>query len=773
MPDFFATAPRHLESLLADELLALGLAGVKEARGGARFSGPLAEAYRACLWSRVANRVLLPLARFPATDSDSLYAGVAAVPWEEHLSPRGSFVVQFDGAADGISHSQFGALRVKDAIVDRFRARCGERPSVDRATPDLRVQAYLHREQVTLSLDLSGDSLHLRGYRRLGSAAPLKENLAAAILLRAGWPELAAAGAALVDPLCGSGTLCLEGALIAADIAPGLGHRHWGLTGWRGHEPATWEALLAEARERRRAGLARLAAEGGAIRGYDRDPAAIRAAHDNLTRAGLGGRVQFECRELREAAPGRADDRGLVVTNPPYGERLGEAAELPGLYALLGQVLRERFRGWRAAILTGNPELGHALGLRAQGYHSLYNGPLPCRLLHFEVREENFISDQPRPLPPAQRGPGAEMLANRLRKNLKALDKWRQREGVDCYRLYDADLPEYNLALDLYTTLNGERIANVQEYEAPASIDPRDARRRLREALGIIPEVLEITPGQLFLRVRRRQRGKEQYERLDSQRRFFQVQERGLRFLVNFEDYLDTGLFLDHRLVRRLIGELAPGRHFLNLFGYTGTASVHAAAGGALSTTTVDLSRTYLDWAGRNLALNGFAGRRHELIQADCLTWPREVAGRRGWGLILLDPPSFSTSKRMTGTLDIQRDQALLLRDALRLLEPGGILIFSNNLRRFRLDREALALALGTAPVPRVSIWPTAPGKGPGGPAGSDQRHGPDGLDGPKRPDEHDPLARLEIRDLTAATLPRDFARNPRIHNVWRFQYQP
>ena len=764
MPEFFATAPRHLESLLADELLALGLAGVKEARGGARFSGPLGDAYRACLWSRVANRVLLPLARFPAVDSDSLYAGATAITWEEHLSPRGSFAVQFDGTAGGISHSQFGALRVKDAIVDRYRARCGERPTVDRATPDVRVQAYLHQDQVTLSLDLSGDSLHLRGYRRLGSAAPLKENLAAAILLRASWPELAAAGAALLDPLCGSGTLCIEGALIAADIAPGLGHRHWGLTGWRGHEAASWEALLAEARERRRAGLARLAAEGGSIRGYDWDPAAIRAANDNLSRAGLAGRVQFECRELREAAPGRADDRGLVVTNPPYGERLGEAAELPGLYALLGQVLRERFRGWRAAILTGNPELGRSLGLRAHGYHSLYNGPLPCRLLHFAVREENFISDQPRPLPPAQRGPGAEMLANRLRKNLKTLDKWRQREGVACFRLYDADLPEYNLALDLYTTLDGERIANVQEYEAPASIDPRDARRRLREALGVIPEVLGIAGERLFLRVRRRQRGKEQYERLDSQRRFFQVQEQGLKFLVNFEDYLDTGLFLDHRLVRHLIGELAGGRHFLNLFGYTGTASVHAAAGGGLSTTTVDLSRTYLDWAGRNLALNGFGGREHELIQADCLTWPREVAGRRRWGLILLDPPSFSTSKRMTATLDIQRDQALLLRDALRLLEPGGILIFSNNLRRFRLDREALAAALSTAPAPRVSIWPATPGRGPGGAEGSDW---------PKRPDEGDTLAGLEIRDLTAATLPKDFARNPRIHNVWRLQLRP
>jgi 23S rRNA (guanine2445-N2)-methyltransferase / 23S rRNA (guanine2069-N7)-methyltransferase len=744
MTDFFATAPRHLESLLADELLTLGMAAVKETRGGARFSGALADAYRVCLWSRVANRVLLPLAQFPAEASDDLYAGTTAIPWEEHIPRQGSFAVHFQGAEGGISHSHYGALRVKDAVVDRCRNRQGDRPNVDRDSPDVLVQAYLHQGQVTLSLDLAGESLHLRGYRRLGSAAPLKENLAAAILLRSSWPELSAGGAAFLDPLCGSGTLCIEGALIAADIAPSLGHRHWGMTGWLGHEAGIWDALLTEARERRLEGLARLTAGGISIRGYDRDPAAIRAAQDNRERAGLRGNIHFECRELSQAVPGREGDLGLVVANPPYGERLGEAATLPGLYALLGQVLRERFLGWRAAILTGNPELGRSLGLRARNYHSLYNGPLPCRLLHFEVREENFFSAQPRPLPPEQRGPGAEMLANRLRKNLKHLEKWRQREQVDCYRLYDADLPEYNLALDLYTTLEGERIANVQEYEAPPSIDPRDARRRLREALGVIPEVLGIQADRLFPRIRRRQRGTDQYERLDNRRRFFQVREQGLKFLVNFEDYLDTGIFLDHRLVRRLIGELAGGQHFLNLFGYTGTASVHAAAGGALSTTTVDLSRTYLDWAGRNLACNGFTGRGHELIQADCLTWPREVAGRRRWGLILLDPPSFSSSKRMTGTLDVQRDHVALIRDALKLLGPGGTLIFSNNLRRFRLDREALAAALAT---PRGSgHWPARPAAVPSGETG------------------------VEIRDITAATLPRDFARNPRIHRVWRIE---
>jgi 23S rRNA (guanine2445-N2)-methyltransferase / 23S rRNA (guanine2069-N7)-methyltransferase len=396
---------------------------------------------------------------------------------------------------------------------------------------------------------------------------------------------------------------------------------------------------------------------------------------------------------------------------------MGAESDLPALYARLGEILRERFQGWRAAVFTGNPDLGKHMGLRAKRYHALFNGPIECRLLHFEVTPEAAVSDQPRPLPPEERGEGAVMLANRLNKNRKQLDKWRRREQVACYRLYDADLPEYALAVDVYE--GEERFVVVQEYEAPATVDPKRARRRLREGLGVIPEVLDVPPGRLFFKVRRRQKGsKAQYERLSEHRRFHEVTENGLRFLVNFADYLDTGLFLDHRDTRRLLGELARGLHFLNLFAYTGAASVYAAHGGALSTTTVDMSNTYLDWARRNLALNGFEGPSHRLIQADCLQWLREAAAGRRYGLIFLDPPSFSSSKRMMGTFDVQRDHAGLIRLALPLLEPDGTLIFSNNLRRFRMDREAL-------------------------------------------PD-------LEIEDITAATLPKDFARNPRIHNCWR-----
>ncbi|HQU15678.1 MAG: 23S rRNA (guanine(2445)-N(2))/(guanine(2069)-N(7))-methyltransferase [Chromatiales bacterium 21-64-14] len=707
---FFATAPKGIAPLLVEELSAMGAPDAAERAAGVPFTGDLELAYRACLWSRTANRVLLPLAEFPAPTPDALYEAVKAIAWEDHLGVDGTLAVDCSLARAAITHSQFAALRVKDAVVDRFRDACGARPSVDVQRPDLRINLYVRGERATVSVDLSGASLHLRGYRTAGVAAPLKENLAAAILLRAGWAEVAEAGGALVDPLCGSGTLPIEAAMIAGDIAPGLLRDYFGFLGWRGHDPALWADLLAEAQARRAAGSARPAP----VIGYDADAAAVRAALANVAQAGLRGRVHIERRALGDCEPPpKVRAPGLVVANPPYGERLGTPALLASLYAELGALLRRRFAGWKAAVFTANPELGRRIGLRARRTHTLYNGAMECRLLH-------FVLDEPAPV--AELSAGAEMFANRLRKNLNTTGRWARREGIDCYRLYDADLPEYALAIDLYGD-GAERWAHVQEYEAPSSVDPAKAGIRLQDALGVIPKVLELPTDHVFFKVRRRQKGRDQYGKLSAAGRFREVRAGGLRFLVNFTDYLDTGLFLDHRPIRALIRQLAPGRRFLNLFGYTGSATVCAAAGGAVATTTVDLSRTYLDWAQRNLALNGLAGADHTLVQADCLEWLRAPSRPGAFDLIFLDPPTFSTSKRMSGTFDVQRDHAALIQDALRWLAPGGVLLFSTNFRRFRLDAAAL----------------------PG----------------------------LEIEDISRDTLPRDYVRSPRIHQCWRITRPP
>lgn len=704
----FVTVPPGLEDLLAEELRQLGADQVRPGRAGVWVKGELAQLYRFCLWSRLANRVLLALSEFPCLDAEDLYVGVRAIPWDQHLAPDASLAVDFTGTNEHITNSHYGALRVKDAVVDWFRERYRVRPGVDTQHPDLRLHLHLHLDRARLSLDLSGDSLHRRGYRSEGGEAPLKENLAAALLLRAGWPGIAASGGPLVDPMCGSGTLPIEAVLMATDWAPGLLRDAFGFLRWRGHEPQLWRALLDEARERKAEGLTKVPP----IFGYDADERAVRRARENAARAGVSHLIRLEHRDLGDlnAPPGT----GLLIVNPPYGERLGELEALEPLYAQLGERLKASFQGWRAAVFTGNPELGKQMGLQAKRWHALLNGAIECRLLRFEVEPENFVSPGPRPPPPLILPDlDSHPFANRLRKNLRHLRRWAQREGVSCYRVYDADIPEYAAALDVY-----EDWLHLQEYAPPADIDPAKAERRWRELAAIVPEVMGIPPERLFLKRRQRQKGAAQYQKQADLGLFHQVHEGKAVFWVNFTDYLDTGLFLDHRLTRGWLHGWAAGKHFLNLFCYTGTATVQAALGGAASTTSVDLSAVYLDWAERNLELNRLPERRHRLIQADCREWIQ--AERSTYDLIFLDPPTFSNSKRMEGTFDVQRDQVPLLQDCLARLAPGGSLIFSTNARRFQLDSAA--------------------------------------------------FAGVEIQDLSAASLPEDFKRHPRIHRCWKFR---
>ena len=707
---FFATAPLGIEPLLATELEDSGATEVKQERAGVRFSGDLRIAYQACLWSRLANRILLPLVSFEALDPDQLYTEVLKVDWSEHLSVKNTLAVDCTLVHSKINHTQYGALRVKDAVVDQFRSRTGERPSVSVERPDLRLNLHIYKDQATLSIDLSGESLHRRGYRIDGVHAPLKENLAAAILIRAGWPAICAAGGALVDPLCGSGTLPLEAGLIATDTAPGLLRRYFGFLGWKQHDNDLWEELLQAAWKRQEIGLAQ---KHGTIVGYDGHNRAVKVAWEHARNAGLDKVIHFERRTLREFVAPASRGAGLLVANPPYGERLGVASELPPFYNLLGEKMASQCSGWKAAVITSEPQLGRSIGLRAGKINVLYNGALKCQLLQFDLGENNHwqsLADGAGKAVKKNLSPGAEMFANRLRKNLKKLKKWANREGIDCYRIYDTDLPEYAVAVDLY----GDEV-HLQEYRAPKEIDENKAVERLREVQDAIPLVLDLSPDKIHLKVRQQQKGNLQYEKKARRDILKEVQEGNCRFLVNLTDYLDTGLFLDHRSTRQLIQKLADGTRFLNLFAYTGTATVHALMGGATITTTVDLSNTYLEWAKKNLLLNHFDPHDEEFIQSDCLTWIDTATGK--YDLIFLDPPTFSNSKGMDATFDVQRDHVDLLRKTVRLLAPGGTLIFSNNLRKFRMDRTA--------------------------------------------------LADFEIEEISAKMLPVDYQRNPRIHNCW------
>jgi len=380
----FATTARGMEALLAAEVKASGATRIVHQRAGVSFEGSLECAYRACLWSRVASRVLLPLASFHAPSPADLYDAVRRLPWHDHIGAKQTLAVDFAGSESEITHSHFGALKTKDAIVDQIRQRKGARPSIDTRNPDVRVNVYLHQNKATISIDLSGDSLHRRGYREERGLAPLKENVAAAMLLLGDWPRLAALGAPLLDPMCGSGTLPIEAALMAMNIAPGRLRSRFGFLGWPHHDAGLWKRLLQEAhageiRDRRR--LPRIA-------GYDAVTTAVRGARANAGRAGLGDLIEFEKRPLDECeAIGGIDGEtsGLLVVNPPYGERLGVEAELRALYAQIGDVLRRRFLGWKGLVLTGNARLAKGIGLRSTRRHILYNGAIECRVLEFPI----------------------------------------------------------------------------------------------------------------------------------------------------------------------------------------------------------------------------------------------------------------------------------------------------------------------------------------------------------------------------------------------------
>ncbi|HVW68728.1 MAG TPA: bifunctional 23S rRNA (guanine(2069)-N(7))-methyltransferase RlmK/23S rRNA (guanine(2445)-N(2))-methyltransferase RlmL [Steroidobacteraceae bacterium] len=754
---FLVSAPRGLTDLLARELTALGATEARERATGVAFSGALEIAYRACLWSRVANRVFLELARFDVADAEGFYRAVREIDWTGHLGPEATLACDFSGHHPAITHTHFGALKLKDAIVDSVREARAWRPSVELDRPSVRVHAHANGTQITLSLDFSGESLHRRGYRGGAGEAPLKENVAAGVLLRAGWPDLSGQdGVEFLDPLCGSGTFAIEAALIATDRAPGLTREYFGFLGWAGHEPDVWRRLCEEARERARIADAAVAGRAGSIRGQDRDAAVIRIARANAERAGVLGLVAFEVKDLADAAPRGAGPEGavgLVCTNPPYGVRLEDRESARAIHRELGAVLRERFQGWSAAVLTGAPELGLELGIRAHRTHTVWNGAIECRLLRMKI--DTGSAREPGRLGKGDTNfrdsPGARMFANRLAKNLKKQQGWAKGSGVSCYRLYDADMPEYAFAIDLYRTVDGVgTLADVgtrrtdvvrgaagaaagadaaagagastwlyvQEYAAPAEIELETARKRRGEALSTLAEVTGIDPDRIRIRTRRKTKRGEQYGKLQERASFHVVEEGGLRFWVNFDDYLDTGLFLDHRITRKRLREAASGKRFLNLFAYTGTATVYAAAGGAVATTSVDMSNTYLNWAQRNFELNGMSPERHALVQADCRVWLQDAPGGRDrYDLIFIDPPTFSNSKRMAGVLDVDRDHPALIEGCARVLAPGGLIVFSTNSQRFRLD-ESLA-------------------------------------------------QRYDVLDLSARTLPRDFERNPRIHRCY------
>jgi len=660
-----------LEPLLAEELAALGAVEVQPRNRVVTCQGDLEVIYRANLWCRTAIRVLRKVGEFAAGDEKALYQGIHAIDWSPWMSATGTLAIDGHVYSSFTTHSLFVAQLSKDAVVDQFRDKTGERPSVDLERPDLRIAVTIFKNEAQVFVDTSGESLHRRGYRLKAGEAPLSEVLAAGIVKLSGWVP----ATPLVDPMCGSGTFGIEAGLILKNVAPGLFREEFGFQKWKDYDPVLFEKLVAEAKQAIRKDVK------GTILGIELDRNVAAIARENVERAGLRGLVQIEAADFFQfdrvpAVP------GTVVINPPYDERLA-VDNIAELYQRIGNRLKEKYRGWTAHLLSGNAEAVKHVGLKSSRKLELFNGAIECELVSYPVATDAQVSEPQTNNPEWTKK--AEVFANRLRKNLKHYSKWAKREGITCWRVYDWDIPEFPFILDLF----GDKLHFA---EVPRNLDrsPLDHQSYMQLMVKTAAQVLGLSSENLYFKKRKPQKSGSFKNTSETETgEFLEVGEGGHRFLVNLADYLDVGLFLEHRKARAWIQKDASGKDFLNLYGYTGALTVYAAAGGAKSTTTVDTASTYLEWAGKNLALNGQSPAKHHLVRADVLEYLEGTSGK--FDLIAVDPPAKSVNRKSGATFDVQADHVRLLRLTLDHLRPGGKILFSTNYRNFKLDEKALA----------------------------------------------------------------------------------
>ena len=609
---YVATCPKGLEHVLAKELTQLGAEQVQESVAACYFVADLNAAYYICLWTRIANRVLVLLERKQLNSVEELQATVKNLNWSNWFSVDQSIAVDFNGSNHFIRDSRFGAQVTKDAVNEHFQKQGSDRITVDIVKPDILIYVRLFKARFSIGIDMVGESLHRRGYRQATGSAPLKENLAAGILFLADWQKLSEQGLPLIDPMCGSGTLLIEAGLIANNIAPSYMRQSWQLQNLKNYNQALWKKLRTVAI----GGVSQLEQCANNIIGYDIDHSAIALAQKNIDAAGMEDVIEVRQAALEGLSLNQKNSRGLVAVNPPYGKRLGEVDKLEGVYAQIGSWLKKDCLGWEAAVFTGNPDLGWATRLRSWRQHALFNGSINCQLQRYTVQEKNFLDGKLRKTGVFREealSESATMLANRIKKNQRKLKAWLNANPSICYRVYDADLPEYAVAIDCYPARKveitkqdkpvvdkGSKLElyfHVQEYAPPPSIDSTAAKKRLQDAINVISALFSVDTKNIILKHRQRQRGTSQYEKQQPQTPDLIVHEQGYQFIVNLGQYLDTGLFLDHRPVRRHLAANIKGKRFLNLFTYTSTATVYAAQAGARSSTSVDMSKTYIQWS--------------------------------------------------------------------------------------------------------------------------------------------------------------------------------
>lgn len=714
--ELIATTAFGIEAVAIRELRELDFAPRVVRPGRVQFTADSRGLARASLWGHTIERLRILIDDFAVNDFDTLFEHVRELPWETWIPPDGSFPVTAKSIRSGLSSVPAVQRTVKKAIVERLLHAHGTSllPETAASYP---VEIALLNDSAQLTLDTSGPGLHKRGYRPEVGRAPLRETLAATLVLLSHWRP----PAALLDPFCGSGTILIEAAMLGRRIPPGL-RRSFLAESWASADPAVWQA------ERDLANAGILPPLERRLSGFDLDNRALRQARDNARAAGVEEDIHFQQRPFAELQS--PHEYGCLITNPPYGERIRDPG-LMDLYRSIPLVLR-RLPTWSHYILTSVESFEALIGQRADRRRKLYNGRILCHYYQFlgpkpprhpafrgriapETAPETAPKTGSETAPETASGPEAprptekdrvfgglsakahaqaELFRARLVHRARHLRRWPKR-GITCFRIYDQDIPEIPLIVDRYED-------QLVIYEAGRTLTrtPAEQADWLELMIQTASDVLQVERAKIHLKRRRRQDPVTQYQRLERTDRRDEVREGGLRFWINPRDYLDTGLYLDHRIARQWIRSIAEGKRVLNLFAYTGAFTVYAAAGGAAETTSVDLSPNYLRWARDNLELNQLQGARHRFHAADAHDYVRSLPTGAMFDLVIVDAPTFSNSKRLRNDWDVQSRHVELLRDLEPHLSPPAGILFSVHSRRFKFQFEPTA--------PRVAFEITA-----------------------------------------------------------------
>lgn len=663
--DFINTCAAGLEQLVVAEITGWGGTIVEERRGAVQWTGTLEHGYRACLWSRFSSRVIAVLKTYDIVDADDLYEGTLAIDWSAHLSVDTSFAVNCVLSGEGpVTNSMFGALRVKDGIVDQFRESSGQRPSVQAQQPDLQIYVHIGETRVLLGLDLSGVPLHRRGYRLAAGPAPLKESLAAAIVALSGWDG----NSILLDPMCGSGTLLIEAALMHGDSAPGLGRSYFGMFGWLGHHTDIWEALVEEAIEREVA----QDKDWPMLIGFDGDEAAVEAARKNIMRAGLEDRISVGCRDV-SMLENTFDQPGHLISNPPYGERLSDKESVKHLYRFLGNRFQSDFADWWITMFTATPDFADQFRIDSPTSIKIFNGPFPCRLISGKPKKLPVDRDiRGRPTPSGDHAPDDE-LSNRILKNYKQIKSSVTKHKLESYRVYDRDLPQYNVSIDLF----GSSIL-ISEYSASNKVDQRAADARFNHVTHSVRSLFQVGRERVFINRRlNRRKGKSKTQTVE-------LQEGNGVLMIELPCDPDAGYPVDQLLIRRFISSRTVRVRFLSIFDSGGFATVAAALGGAAMTTTIGGSAADNTVINMNFNRNGMATGKHRIAKKPLVSWLQE--NKQLYDLIYINPRRSVYSRGKSTMIDLVKDQRLILDQAMDNLAADGTLIFSTMIPSLRLD---------------------------------------------------------------------------------------